>query len=318
MERINENEEVLNLIKILAETSKVQQENFRLLIDTVASMDKDYKNLVNEVSSLKEELIRKSNSQQSKDINMLTKVVNNSETLVNKVGNKLQDLKSSIIDFSKNSVDSLKTKSLFGVNNLIQFVKIKDKLQSTSESLEKSIKDTRQSIDKINNISLEYRKMENARSNVAKLIMNKETTEELKDIGLLAKTFQKPYKAMENLYSKMQNKVNSNINKLENFENFVASKTKVEEHEEVKLLLEDEESLSANNKLTVIKNNVENIPNDQVTKVYDDIIYLGQSDELNAKDSELANEVLNEIEKYNYFDFNFYEHITKQEMEMEV
>ncbi len=308
MESINKNKDVDNLLQTLAEISKSEQEQFKSLIDSITSMETGYKQLLSEVRELKECL--QSGSKES----IATKLVNNAESNISKIGSKLEELKESVITFSKNSLESLKTKSLFKLNDCIQFLKIKDKLENISKSLENSIADTQKSIEKIEDISNEYHKMTNTSSNIVKLMINRPTSDEIKEIGILAKSLQKPYSSMQNLYKKMLENTNSNINKIENLEKLVASKTNLEV-KDVQYLLEDKNEIDNSNKLFLLSNSIEKMSKSELSKTYEKALDIGLKDDLKATDNKLIGEVLEKIEEIQPT-FVYYEDMLSQGMEV--
>jgi len=132
--------------------------------------------------------------------------------------NKLKSLKQNIIESCKKAISVCKDKGVSVLNDVVEFFGIKPALESLQNSLNEGIDKNNKTIAKIEKISQEYHSTGMHLKNIGRAFVGKESIQEAKPVGKLAKAFTSPYRAEKKCFESIKNYVSSAINTIDKLE----------------------------------------------------------------------------------------------------
>jgi len=223
---LTNNTEVSKLLQILTnENLNAESKNFFALVQYMDTMEKQFNHVLNELQEVKQQL--KDMPEQQKTLKAACqKAVQNLENKIHKMKGQLADIKAGIIEGSKKTVDQLKHSGLSGLNKIMDFMKIKDGLNTIHDNLNQSIASTEKTITKINAISREYHEAEKHIKNVGKALVGKEQIQEKKENGRLSAFLKKPFENDLKNLTKIKGTVENAIASIENLNQSVRDNQK--------------------------------------------------------------------------------------------
>jgi len=215
------NPDIQELIEILRKNN-LKQQNGELtsLINCVSSMENQLKTALGELDAVQKQLAELKDKQNPLRTACI-KTINNLRIAINNIQKKLTEIKNAIVEGAKNAVAAFKEKGLSALNSIMKFFKVKDGLAAIGENADKAIKSANNSISKIDKISSEIHAAGSHRRNVFRIMTNKETQNDIKANGKIAKIVQAPFRAIKAAMSKIKNVAKGMINKLEQLDKTV-------------------------------------------------------------------------------------------------
>ena len=283
---------VMEFMKMLnAPGFQSQRQDFSALIDYISNVEKQYNSILNELNALKEQV---SGIKDKK--NPIAVMVAKTQETASDIGEKLRNAKDSIIEFTKNALDTIKDKGLTALNAVFGFLRVKDGLQALSDSLGKSVDNAERSIQKIDAMSREYHEMGNSAANIGRIFMNKETSDEVKENGKLARALQLPYIGLQTAFSAMDNTVTKATLKIQSLSDYVANKkpqiiqdsenvTPFETPIQTAEVVNDNTQITALTIFTAIENNLDKLSPAQLQSAYTRLLDMGMNTDLTADEN---------------------------------
>lgn len=214
---LTENEHVKELLSIM-EKNRVDSGDFRELLGYVGDMERQLDTAVKELTSMRRELNDMREEQNHPARTALRNTARSLEGTVNDTRERLGAIKDSIIEGCKNAVAAFKEKGISALNNLAGFLGIRGALQNMRESLNNSIGENEKSIAKIEAVSAEYHKAGNHMRNMGRAMLGRETAEDVKSAGKLAKLLEAPFHSELARLKKAGKSLDAAIGKLEKLE----------------------------------------------------------------------------------------------------
>lgn len=166
--------------------------------------------------------------------NALQKAVIAMQGQVLDLRDKLAELKLQVIDGCKNAVAAFKEQGVTALDNVARFFKIRPLLETMRGELDKSIQFDDKAIAKIEAISAEYHQAGRHLKNIGRAMLGKESIQEAKTTGRLAKTILAPYRAERSCLSSMKKSVETAIGSFARLEDRAkpSIKKSIEKHSE--------------------------------------------------------------------------------------
>ena len=215
---LTENGYVKELLELMESNNITGRKDLLAVIGQVANMEKHLSTMVNELAAMRKELAEAQLA--NKPIKaVLQKAVNAMQTQIAELRDKLAELKQEIIDGCKNALSACKDKGLSALRNVTEFFKIKPALESLRNSLDKNINLDNRMISKIEAMSTEFHEAGRHVHNIGRAFTGKETIQEAKPVGKIAKTIEAPIKADLECQLAMRRCVNIAIKGLTRLEN---------------------------------------------------------------------------------------------------
>lgn len=212
-----ENEHVKELLSIMKE-NRVDSKDLRELLGHVGDMERQLDAAVKELTAMRRELNGMREDQNHPARTALRNTTRSLEGTVKETRGRLATLKNSIIEGCKNAVAAFKEKGVSVLNRIAGFFGIKDGLQNMRESLNRSIGENEKSIAKIEAVSAELHKTGSHVRNIGRALLGKETREDVKPTGKLAKFLESPYRSELARLKRTGKSLDAAIGKLEKLE----------------------------------------------------------------------------------------------------
>ena len=127
--------------------TETQRREYESLLDYVDTITQQYNTILTELDTLKEKVGVFAGKKTP-----IAVMTENLETLATNAESKLENLKDSIISFTKNTLDSAKEKGLSALGSVFGFLHIKDGLQAMSDSLAKSVDSLKKAVTRVDNL----------------------------------------------------------------------------------------------------------------------------------------------------------------------
>lgn len=214
---LTENEHVKELLAIM-EQNRVDSNDLRKLLGYVGAMERQLDAAVGELTAMRREL---NDMREEKDHPARTALRNTARSLegtVNETRERLGAIKDSIIEGCQNTVAAFKEKGISALNHIAGFLGIKDTLQNMRESLNHSIGENEKAIEKIEAVSAEYHRAGSHVRNMGRAMLGRETAEDIKPAGKLAKLLEAPFRSELARLKKAGKNLDAAIGKLGNLE----------------------------------------------------------------------------------------------------
>ena len=212
-----ENEHVKELLSIMEE-SRVDSKDLRELLGHVGDMERQLDAAVRELTVMRRELNGMREDQNHPARAALRNTARSLEGTVKETRGRLASLKNNIIEGCKNAVAAFKEKGVSVLNRIAGFLGIKDGLQNMRESLNRSIGENEKAIAKIEAVSAEFHKTGSHMRNIGRVLLGKETREDVKPTGKLANFLESPYRSELAHLKRTGKSLDAAIGKLEKLE----------------------------------------------------------------------------------------------------
>lgn len=212
-----ENEHVKELLAILKE-NRVSNQDFMNVIGYVGAMERQLDTAVNELSAMRREL-SELREQQSHPMRLaLQKAIRALEEKIAETRERLETVKSNIIEGCKNAVAAFREKGVVALNGLASFLHIRQGLQAVRDGMKSNIQFDEQVMKKIADISTEYHEAGKHVKNIGRAAFGKETVQETKPMGRLAKAMQAPYRLDRSLSDAIKRQASAALHSLDRLE----------------------------------------------------------------------------------------------------
>jgi len=212
-----ENEQLKQLLSVMQE-NKLNSDNLNAMVNYIASMENHLESAVSELASMRRELTDMREIQKHPIKTNLQNAVKVLETKVTEAWERLNEVKSEIVDGVKNALNAFNEKGAAALNNIMSFFHVKDGLKAIGESLDAGIKTDSKAIASIESFSKHYHEAGKAIKNMGRTISGKELVVAAKPTGNFAKTLQAPYRAERDALTGAKKAVTAAVNKLEQLE----------------------------------------------------------------------------------------------------
>ena len=212
---------VEELLKILIDINQAQSaQSVALLMNYMNDMEEQFHSVMQELSSVKEQLAHMQNTPQTHPVkDALTKLPTKLEEKVTNLKTQFHEIRLDINEKAKQLVENFKEGGITALGNVCEFLGIKECMESLKATFEKGAADMQGSMDKIDAVSAELREVGNHTKNVGKALVGKELKEtpQAKQSGFFH-NMKKPYQGMKNIYDKGVAGLEKAISKMENLE----------------------------------------------------------------------------------------------------
>ncbi|KPU45084.1 hypothetical protein OXPF_15620 [Oxobacter pfennigii] len=212
-----ENEHVKELLAILKE-NRVSNQDFMNVINYVGAMERQLDTAVNELIAMRREL-SELRDQQSHPVRIaMQKAIRALEEKITETRARLESVKADIIEGCKNAVAAFREKGVEALHGLDSFLHIRQGLQAIRDGMDRNIQFDEQSMKKIAGISTEYHEAGKHVKNIGRAALGKETVQEAKPMGRLAKAMQAPYRLDRSFSDAIKQQAVSALNSLDKLE----------------------------------------------------------------------------------------------------
>lgn len=194
--------------------SKKEQHETKELLEYIEQMEKQYNLIASELHEVKELL---NNLQNPITKSKLSQSIEKVELIINDGVNKLNSLKTKLVNAMKKSINDFKQKGKNGVINTINVLHFKETLGSIRKSLFIGMRQTKSLTNTCDVITSEIRQAKLHLKRVGHIIFKKSNTlnnQDYQKINILQRLSRRMYTSLE----KMAIHTTSTLHKLENFE----------------------------------------------------------------------------------------------------
>jgi uncharacterized protein involved in tolerance to divalent cations len=181
-----DNEYVKELFAILEE-NKRDTSGLSALLDHVKEMEQFIKTAESSINDMKHEISEMKASKENPIRTALKNAISALEKNISAMKEKLGELKEGIADGCKKAVTAVKEKGITALAGLSSFFSVKGTLENHRELSEANIKTADKHIARIEAISTEYHKTGSAIRNTMRAIVGRESQNDVKGQGALAK-----------------------------------------------------------------------------------------------------------------------------------
>ena len=214
---LRSNRYVRELLKILDDHNAPSKADFLAVLSHVQAMEKQLAVAIDGLNDMRRELeIAQKQNHPAKDV--MQKAVTTMQNQVDKLREKLAELKESIIDGCKKAIESFKDKGVIALDGIARFFKIRPALEGMRNLIEKNIQADDRAIAKIESISTEYHQAGLHLKNMGRVMLDKETRQDAKPQGKLAAAVSYPFRAERRVFSSMKKSVEKALGSLARFE----------------------------------------------------------------------------------------------------
>ena len=210
---LSENGHVKELLSLL-KANRVDSKELRSVLRYVGAMERQLDAAVVELQAMRRELGDMREAQNHPVRTALQNTVTALETKIDAARERLNALKSGIIEGCKNAVASFKEKGISALNGFMNFFKVKNALLDIRKGMNAAIKSTEKSINRIEAASTEYHEIGRHIKNMARAFAGRETVAETKPVGRLAKAAQAPHQFRKSVVSGMGRGIDAAIAKV--------------------------------------------------------------------------------------------------------
>jgi hypothetical protein len=146
------------------------------------------------------------------------------EAKINDMRERINEIKSAVIDGCKKAVSAFHEKGEAALNNIASFFHIKDSLIEIQKGIDACVCADDQAVAKIEAFSGQYHEAGKAVKNMGRALQGKEAVTDAKPTGKLAKAIEAPYKAERSVLMGLWKATAAAAGKLENLERSAAKK----------------------------------------------------------------------------------------------
>ena len=184
-------------------------------LNHVADLEQQLSGAVQELTSMRQEL---QDMQKSPLKTALQKPVQKLETKVNTLRQQIDTLKENIIEGCKQALADFKERGTVALDSMARFFHLRQGLEGVQETIKDCLHTDEKALATIAAVSSEYHEAGKHLKNVGRAIVGKDTIQEAKAPGKLAKAISAPYQAERSCMLAMQKSVDkalSSIGRLE-------------------------------------------------------------------------------------------------------
>lgn len=296
---MTENPDAVKLLSYLkASGMETQRQDYGSLVNYIDTIESQYNSIIKELTELKSQI---SGIKDTK--NPITVMAGRMESTVLDIGARLRSIKDSIISFTKNALDTIRDKGLSALNTVSGFIKVKDNLQAMSGMLEKSTASAENSIEKIEAMSRQYHEIGNNAKNIGRIFIGRETNEEIKTNGKLAKAMELPFIGIKNAYAVINEMVNKATLKIESLEKYNIEKVPqvkedINEIVTEKITQSDKtaEPSELTTMLTELQSELSKMSSPELLSMYQELLETGKNSDLTTDENTILQATVEKIE----------------------
>ena len=219
------NEYVIQLLSILQEHNKTAEQDIIALLDQVASMEKQLELAVQELTAIRQDFAAAKKQNQSVK-NALQKAVIVMQDQVTKLRNRMAELKQRVIDGCKNAISTFKEKGIIMIDNTAQFFKVVPILEAIQKNADRAAGLADKAATDLERIAAKYHEAGRRVKNAGRALSGKDTVQEAKPNGKIAKTFTTPFRATYSCFKGIQNNAVAAVGKFKRLEQHAAKQQK--------------------------------------------------------------------------------------------
>ena len=186
-----------------------------VMINDVSAIERYMESANAQIAAMRRELAEMRDIQKHPIKTALQNTVKSLQSKLNAASERLGEVKSAIIEGCKKAVASLKENGKAALNGIMKFFHIKSGMEAIRDDLSLSIKADNQAIAKIEAFSQQYHETGKAVGNLGRVLFGRETIQEAKPVGKLARALEAPLKADRAINIKMRNAATKVIGRLE-------------------------------------------------------------------------------------------------------
>jgi hypothetical protein len=214
---IRSNRYVRELLKILDDYNAPTRADFLEVLSHVQAMEKQLAVAINGLNDMRRELeTAKKQNHPAKDV--MQNAVTTMQNQVEKLREKLAELKESIINGCKKAIESFKDKGVIALDGITRFFRIRPALEGMRNLIDKNIQADDKLIAKIESISTEYHLAGLHVKNMGRVMIGKETKQDVKSQGKIAAAISYPFRAERRVFSSMKKSVEKALGSFARFE----------------------------------------------------------------------------------------------------
>jgi predicted nucleic acid-binding Zn-ribbon protein len=214
---IADNSNVKEFLSLMKE-NHADMKNITAVVGYINSVERQLDKAVNELQSMRRELSAMRDERTHPLRTTLQNAVHTLETKIAATRERLDTLKTAIIDGCKNAVSAFKQHGISALSNISRFFRIKPALQALKNNIDNSINSSQKSIAKIETVSAEVHKSSRHIKNIGRALTGKEIVQEIKPNGKLAKLIEAPFKAELACFKNAAKDINKALAALEHLE----------------------------------------------------------------------------------------------------
>jgi len=169
-----ENEAVQEFIKLLAQNSPGQGQDYSMMLWQMDSMKRQLDAALNELHEVRSQLAQMSENPVKGTVSRITGAV---EGRLRTMQGHLSDLKARIIEGAREAVEGFKHMGIKALDRAVSALGIKEKLENTQKDLGDSMEDIKNAIEKVENIGHELRSVGGHIKNAGRAFKGKERQE---------------------------------------------------------------------------------------------------------------------------------------------
>lgn len=205
MTDLQENPNVQELLKLLAEHKPEKAQDLAALLFYVDGMERQFDAVVRELQEVKTQLADIKDSQNPVK-KTLSAMVERLENRLEQMREQLQTIKDSILEGATKMVDNVKQAGISALDKTVSFLGVRESLDTMREGLHQSIADTKKSIEKMETIGQELRSAGGHIKNVGRTVVGKERLEVTGEKeGKFAAAVLAPLRTSQKLMTHMEN-----------------------------------------------------------------------------------------------------------------
>lgn len=189
---IAENEQVKALLAILKENNSAGYEDFAKLIESITAMEKRISMAVGELEAMREDLQMMQDHSLKASLQKTSKAL---EANIASMQQKLSELKGRIIDGCKHILADFKERGTAALNGITRFLHLKPALEAIRQGAENHQQTSSRAMAKIDAFVSGYHEAGKHLKNMRLALMGKESVQEAKTGGEIARYVKAPYRA---------------------------------------------------------------------------------------------------------------------------
>jgi len=236
MDPLQGSEAIQQFEKLLEENGRQgQAQDLSLLLWYMDGMNRQFDAVYQELQEIKGQLAQAQESPQKKVMGRMVSALENLENKVQQARDILAGLRERIADCARSAVENFKGAGVSALDQAVSAMGVKNALESLQEKIGGMIADTKQNIEKVENIGHELRSVGGHLRNAGRAMTGKETqVVDGGQEGRIQSVILAPMRAAQKLLSSMNNATLAVIGGLEHLEQTAEAAQEVREERKEK------------------------------------------------------------------------------------
>ena len=189
---IAENEQVKELLELLKQNKTPGYDDFIQVIGYVTTVENRLATAIEDLAAMREDLHRMQNNSLKSSLQNTCKTL---EANIAAMQEKLNELKTKIIEGCKNILADFKDRGTIALNGIAQFLHLKPLFEAIRQGAENSRQTSNRAMERIDAFTAEYHETGKHLKNMRLALMGKEPVQEAKSAGEIARIVKAPYRA---------------------------------------------------------------------------------------------------------------------------